>query len=134
MQALAALEESIIVLHEATSAAALVQDKSASAEAMQRAVSGVRTAIDAMPSGVDLSPDQASQVTAFLEAKAGGSPQSATIQGILKDMYDNFAEELEKRYTTEGDANSKYEALVYIKYEAAFATKAEIAKYDKQIA
>ena len=32
-----------------------------------------------------------------------------------------------------GGANSKYEALVYIKYESAFETKAEIAKYDKSV-
>merc|ERR1719174_1575028 len=36
--------------------------------------------------------------------------------------------------TDEGDHNSKYEALVYIKYTEVFDKKAEIAKYQKKIA
>jgi len=130
MQALAALEKAIITLHEATS---LIQDSSASAAKLEKAVSGVRKAVAAMPEHSPLSPEKETQLSAFLQA-GGSSPQSATIQGILKDMYDTMAEELEKRMTDEGDHNTKYEALVYIKYTEVFDKKAEIAKYQKEIA
>merc|ERR1719182_532299 len=88
-----------------------------------------------MPSLLALPEDQTSQVTMFLEGGAQAkSPASATIQGILKDMYDTMAEELEKRESAEGDGNTKYEAIVYIKYSEIYEVKAEIAKYEKLVA
>merc|ERR1719163_104565 len=131
MQALAALEKAIIVLHEATS---LIQDTSASETAWKKAASGVSDAVAAMPASVPLPAEKASQVTAFLQGTSRGSPQSATIQGILKDMYDTMAEELEKRMTDEGDHSTKYEKIVHVKWTEVYETKAKKAKYEKWIA
>merc|ERR1719324_767675 len=133
MQAIAALEKAIIVLAEATS---LIQDSSASsAAAWQKARQGVQDVMVKMPSLLALPEEQTSQVTMFLEGGAQAkSPASATIQGILKDMYDTMAEELEKRETDEGDQNQKYEAMIYIKYTEIYKAKEETAKYQKLIA
>merc|ERR1719324_2180084 len=91
MQAIAALEKAIIVLAEATS---LIQDSSGSAAAAwQKARQGVQDVMVKMPSLLALPEEQTSQVTMFLEGGAQAkSPASATIQGILKDMYDTMAD------------------------------------------
>merc|ERR550537_1481658 len=46
------------------------------------------------------------------QAKASYSPQSATIMGILKDMYDTFGADLEKSNQEESDAQKNFEDLL----------------------
>merc|ERR1719252_215678 len=104
MQALAALEKAIVVLRDATKLS-LLQDTAASHAAWSQAASGVRAAVAAMPTSMALPVERALAVTAFLEGasrlEAGYAPQSATVQGILKDMYETFAGDLEQLTTDE---------------------------------
>merc|ERR1719386_27286 len=46
------------------------------------------------------------------QAKASYSPQSATIMGILKDMYDTFSADLEKSNQDESNKQLTYEDLI----------------------
>merc|ERR1719171_2116202 len=46
------------------------------------------------------------------QAKASYSPQSATVTGILKDMYDTFAADLEKANQEESNAQEGFEAVI----------------------
>merc|ERR1719506_2052485 len=46
------------------------------------------------------------------QAKASYSPQSATVTGILKDMYDTFAADLEKSNTDESSAQKGFEEVI----------------------
>merc|ERR1719352_1495039 len=45
------------------------------------------------------------------EKKASYSPASATIQGILKDMYDTFSMNLEKSTETEATQQKNFESI-----------------------
>jgi len=51
------------------------------------------------------------------QAKASYSPQSATVTGILKDMYDEFAANLENSNTDESNLQKAYEDLMAQKEE-----------------
>merc|ERR1719158_1270810 len=46
------------------------------------------------------------------QAKASYSPQSATVTGILKDMYDTFAADLEKTNQDESNAQKGFEDVI----------------------
>merc|ERR1719171_2229655 len=46
------------------------------------------------------------------QAKASYSPQSATVTGILKDMYDTFAADLEKANQEESNAQKGFEEVI----------------------
>merc|ERR1719443_1995286 len=58
------------------------------------------------------------------EKAASYNPASATIQGILKDMYDTFSMNLEKATETEAVAQKNYESLIGVK-ENEMATLVE---------
>ena len=49
------------------------------------------------------------------QAKASYSPQSATVTGILKDMYDTFAADLEKANGDESNAQKGFEEVIAAK-------------------
>jgi len=56
----------------------------------------------------------------LMEFSHGGSryaPQSATIQGILKDMYETFVTDLESATMTEATQNREFETFISIKAE-----------------
>merc|ERR1719399_2397129 len=64
------------------------------------------------------------------EDTGGYAPQSATVQGILKDMYDTFATDLESQTSTEAGANRDYEALMAEKTTQVNHMKADIEFFD----
>merc|ERR1719335_728371 len=90
-------------------------------------VSKVRSAILASPTALDLPAQKSALLKSFLEdptsfleqpadyydkkaqAKASYSPQSATIIGILKDMYDTFSADLEKSNQEESNMQLAFE-------------------------
>jgi len=85
--------------------------------------SKVRSAVLNSPKLAALSESQSTTLKAFLEnpdeyyekkaqAKASYSPQSATVTGILKDMYDTFAADLEKANQEESNAQEGFEAVI----------------------
>merc|ERR1719158_1691384 len=75
------------------------------------------------------------------QAKASYSPQSATVTGILKDMYDTFAADLEKTNQDESNAQKGFEDVMAEKkhkvevLEGMVTTKsAEKAEKSQQLA
>merc|ERR1719156_278130 len=75
-----------------------------------------------LPIDHQLSPKQLSALESFTrdpaeyydqkaEKKASYSPASATIQGILKDMYDTFSMSLEKATESEATQQKNYEGV-----------------------
>merc|ERR1719238_954706 len=87
-----------------------------------RTAATVHTAVKMLPIDHQLSPKQLSALESFTkdpaefydqkaEKKASYSPASATIQGILKDMYDTFAMNLEKSTETEATQQKNFENI-----------------------
>jgi len=71
------------------------------------------------------------------QAKASYSPQSATVTGILKDMYDTFAADLERSNADESKAQMDFEAVIaekqrLNKLEQSLVTKKSAEKAEKQ--
>jgi len=82
------------------------------------AAASVRSALVALPSKAHVNVENLALLTEFAR---GGSrmrqPQSATIQGILKDMYETFVTDLESATMTEATQNREFETLLAIKTE-----------------
>jgi len=120
--AMASLEQAINVLVTGTS---LLQG----AEKASLAVSSV---ITAMPSSVTLKPGQFEQLSAFVQA--GGNtkymPQSFTVQGILTDMYNTFAADVETATLNEANSNRDFED--YMNTKTVEKTRAETLKKKKE--
>merc|ERR1740121_3335625 len=94
----------------------------------------MRTVINALPSSINLKPDQLSLLNEF--AQSGGAakyaPQSWTVQGILRDMYETFAKDLEGATLDEATQNRNYEEFMHEKYKQIKADEAEKAKKEEE--
>jgi len=112
-EAIAALEQAIEVLKEGSS---LLQTDSA-----VRATSAVQSVLAKIPSDAPLDADHMSLLSDFATngADASYAPQSATIQGILTDMYATFSADLEEATMTEAKQNKNYEKLTATLQEEA---------------
>jgi hypothetical protein len=115
-----------------------------------KAASLVRTAILGSPKLDGLSPEKLRIMKSFFEdpvsmlqepvdyydqkaqAKASYSPQSATIMGILKDMYDTFAADLEKSNSEESAAQFNFEELIAAKTKQVKDWTAEVTDKEGQ--
>jgi len=95
-EAIAAMQLAITALGEGTS---LVQ-----LPAKSRAL--VQGVLDSKPEHLSL---------LEITTKGKYAPQSATIQGILSDMYNTFANDLEESVRDEASANRKFEDYIYTK-------------------
>jgi len=104
-QALAALQEAISVLSKATTPgkAGLLQVN------QMMAKHAVRSVMDSLPSKLDMPPSRMALLEEFMSAKAGYAPQSATIQGMLGDMYLTFSNNLESDTLQEANQNHDFE-------------------------
>merc|ERR1719453_891692 len=121
-EAINALERAIKVLSGAGTKKALLQDSSATGEAMRmQAMYSVRSVVRALPSNTDLRPKQLAAMESFMQmleeptaatADASYSPASATVQGILKDMYDTFTKDIEKLTQDEATKQRDFEDLI----------------------
>jgi len=107
-QALAALQDAIKVLADATTpkGAALVQEN-----VQLRAKYVVSAVLDKLPSKIGLPPSRMALLSEFTKAEAGYAPQSATIQGMLGDMYLTFSNNLETSTLDEANQNHDYEEM-----------------------
>merc|ERR1719379_1712645 len=117
------LEKAIMVLSGAgTKKLGLLEQKTA----MKTLARNVHRAIQSLPLDAALSPRQRKVVDEFLQdpaeyydqkaaAKESYAPASATIQGILKDMYDTFVKNLESSTQTESDQVKNFEDLMAVK-------------------
>jgi hypothetical protein len=123
-QTLNALERAIEVLSGAGTKTALLQmGKPKDELTLLRTAAVVHSAIKQLPDEQALSPMQLSMLETFTndpaefydqkaEKKNSYSPASATIQGILKDMYDTFAMNLEKSTETEATQYKNFENVM----------------------
>merc|ERR1719353_2813247 len=66
------------------------------------------------------------------QAKASYSPQSATIMGILKDMYDTFGADLEKSNSEESSKQKAFEDLIAEKEKQVADWSAEVTDKEGQ--
>merc|ERR1719181_1044974 len=66
------------------------------------------------------------------QAKASYSPQSATIMGILKDMYDTFSADLEKSNAEESAAQKSFEDLIAEKQKQIADWTAQVTDKEGQ--
>merc|ERR1719174_1157453 len=106
-QALAALQDAIAVLSKAiTKGAAMIQTTQ---QMMQK--NALKAVIDALPSKADLPNEHMALLSEFITAKAGYAPQSATIQGMLGDMYLTFSNNLESSTLDEANQNADFEKM-----------------------
>jgi len=107
-QALAALQDAIKVLAEATTpkAAGLIQENT-----HLRSKYAVSAVLEKLPSKVGLPPARMALLSEFAKSEAGYAPQSATIQGMLGDMYLTFSSNLESSTLDEATQNADYEKM-----------------------
>merc|ERR550537_1874202 len=71
----------------------------------------VQSVLDTLPEKLSMPPAKMSLLTEFLQAKAGYAPQSATIQGMLGDMYLTFASNVESSTLDEANQNADFEKM-----------------------
>mmetsp|Transcript_123784 Transcript_123784/g.201150 ORF Transcript_123784/g.201150 Transcript_123784/m.201150 type:complete len:726 (-) Transcript_123784:38-2215(-) len=129
--ALSALQSAVTVLVKATlpGASSFVQQ-----EAQAQSRTAVRAVLSALPSRVDLSADRVSMLSTFAGAGGGYAPQSATIQGILSDMYTTFAADLESSTALEAKRNKEYEMEMSIKAATKKDLEEEKARKEAELA
>merc|ERR1719213_932561 len=68
------------------------------------------------------------------QAKASYSPQSATVTGILKDMYDTFAADLEKANGEESKFQKAFEDHIAVLEKSTSDLKREIVSKQEESA
>merc|ERR1719321_2464858 len=71
----------------------------------------VKAVLDALPSKLGLPTQHMALLSEFVSAKAGYAPQSATIQGMLGDMYTTFSANLESSTLDEANQNADFEKM-----------------------
>merc|ERR1719316_2316825 len=73
--------------------------------------SAVQTVLDKLPAKSSFPQEHMALLSEFVSAKAGYAPQSATIQGMLGDMYLTFANNLESSTLDEANQNADFEKM-----------------------
>jgi len=128
-QAISALQRAtqVIVAGTTDDAASFLQTSTAS-NAVLSVLQRMPTSQGArLPKAADLA-----LLSGFSKDASRYAPQSATVQGILKDMYETFASDLETSTQTEATANTDFETFIAIKTEELNAMKASKAKKEEQ--
>jgi predicted nucleic acid-binding Zn-ribbon protein len=138
-QALASLENAVKVLSEATmlqsgATSAVLLQSGSQAELRAKAAAAIRLMLQTIPSRVELRRDQISLLSEFAKngAQAEYAPQSASIQCILKDMYDTFSSNLEKSTQTEASKNRSFEDFIAAKHTEMIEMKTTKGKKESQ--
>merc|ERR1719235_1121223 len=121
-EAIDALERAIKVLSGAGTKTGLLQGAHAeSVSTRQMAMISMRSVVNKLPLTANFEPKQLAAIQNFArgleeptaaDASASYAPQSATVQGILKDMYDTFTADIEKLTQTEATKQRDYEDLM----------------------
>jgi len=133
-----ALQRGIEVMSGAGTKTALLQSAPADEMTLLTVAAGVHQAIKMLPNDHVISSKQLALVSNFAkdpaefydqkaEKAASYNPASATIMGILKDMYDTFSMNLEKATEVEAVAQKNYESLIGVK-ENEMATLVDARK------
>merc|ERR1719305_1852264 len=107
-QALAALQDAISVLSKATTpkGAAMIQSTQ-----QMMTKNAIKSVLDSLPVKASVPAEKISMLSEFVSAKAGFAPQSATIQGMLGDMYLTFSNNLESSTLDEANQNADFEKM-----------------------
>lgn len=102
--ALVALQQAITVLKSATAGSSFLQQGT-------HAISAVQRVVELLPTSAVLSPKQESFLSEFVSMTGGSTyaPQSITVQGILENMYQNFARDTQDATQEEATRNRDYE-------------------------
>merc|ERR1719327_1263336 len=140
-EAIDALERAIKVLAGVGSKTGLLQDSTAEYEAFRlQAMASVRSVIRALPRTNNLSAKRLAVIESLVKelqepgiepAKASYTPASATVQGILKDMYDTFTADLETQTQEEAQKQTKYEKAVASMVDEIEETKKVLLKKEE---
>lgn len=131
-QALAALEKALVVLRAATATGpSLLQRALATGEVRRALAAAVAAAplraVAALPSGQRALLQRLA--SGLGEAGAAGyAPQSATVQGLLGNMYETFSGSLEEATGAEATQNRDFEALVATKQQELLALQELLQK------
>jgi len=132
-QALAALQQAIKVLAQATTPGAKKADALLQEDSALQSRDAVKAALGMLPTSAAISPKHMSALSEFVKAKHGYSPQSATIQGILGDMYTTFSSDLEDSTMTEATRNTDFEKTISsMEQEVIDMTKSKEDKEGKK--
>jgi len=148
-QAIGALEKGIAHLAPTSVAASSllkVQDKSHKGTlseseqemASLKLSSGIKGAINALPVGFTISPQNMALLGRFMKNPAAFvvksrtqyAPSSETITGILKDMYDTFTANLESETQKEADSQSAYQDIMATKAKELATQKSVLANRE----
>merc|ERR1719502_1698205 len=73
--------------------------------------SAIQSVLDTLPEKLSMPPARMALLSEFASSKAGYAPQSATIQGMLGDMYLTFSSNLESSTLDEANQNHDYEKM-----------------------
>jgi len=116
-EAISAMEEAVTVLGQGSSSLlqASARDK-------------VAVVVSALPASKALRPRQLALLSEYM--RSGYAPQSMTVQGILKDMYETFTSDLESSTQAEATANANFEDFIATKAEEVEAEEKD--KMEKE--
>jgi len=109
--AMAALQRATQVLVAGATQPSLLQGKTME----QAATAAVGSVLQSLPMKSGVTQDKVALLAEVSSGAARYAPQSATIQGILKDMYETFATDLEDATGEEATANRDYEEFMATK-------------------
>jgi len=124
-EAIAALEKAVTVLVEGSKQPALLQASTAKAQ--------IKAIILALPAK-GVKPEQMALLSELMGSDAGYAPQSMTVQGILKDMYETFTADLESATQAEATSNMNFEKFIAEKTKEFKEDEAEKEKKEAETA
>jgi hypothetical protein len=111
-EALGALQEAIKVLAQATTPGAKKEDALLQEDSGLQSRDAVKAALNKLPTSAAISPKHMSILSEFARAQHGYAPQSASIQGILGDMYLTFSSDLQSSTIQESTKNADFEKTI----------------------
>jgi hypothetical protein len=92
----------------------------------------VKSVVEKLPTSVTLEPKQLSLLAEFATGGSAYAPQSMTVQGILRDMYDTFSNDLESATVTEATSNRDFENFIATKMKELLQDKATKVKKEDE--
>jgi len=128
-QVLTALEQAITVLKKENERSLLQTSTHVSVSARASAIKNV---LQKLPSLTLLKAEQLSLLQNTVKAQTGYAPQSESIQGILGNMYDTFANDLQETTQQEAKSNREYETFIETKQEELAEMEKIKAKKESQ--
>jgi len=121
MEVLLALQQAITVLKKENERSLLQTDTHVS---MSTRATAIKTVLQKLPTLTVLKAEELSLLQGAVKAETGYAPQSESIQGILGNMYDTFASDLQDTTQQEAKSNREYEIFIDTKQQ-------ELAKMEE---